>query len=74
MQFANVGKRVSIAPMPPRSRALTLLPLLLLAAMLAFGLVIEAARFHTLLWATKLPLAALLAVAFLRRCTSSSRS
>ena len=57
-----------------RSRAFDLLPLILLAAMLAFGLAIEAARFHTLLWATKIPLAALLAVAFLRRCTSSSRS
>jgi hypothetical protein len=55
-------------------RPLALLPLLLLAAMLVFGLVIEAVRFHTLLWATKLPLAALLAVALLRQCTSSSSS
>ena len=56
------------------SRAFALLPLILLAAMLVFGLIIEATRFHTLLWATKIPLAALLAVALFRRCTSSSRS
>lgn len=55
------------------SRAFALLPLILLAAMLTLGLVIEAVRFHTLLWATKIPLAALLAIAFFRRCTSSSR-
>lgn len=60
--------------MPSRSPAFALLPLILLAVMLACGLVIEAFRFHTLLWATKVPLAALLTVAFLRRCTSSSRS
>jgi len=43
-----------------------LLPLALLAIMAALGLVIEAMRYDTLLWATKLPLAALLAVAFLK--------
>jgi hypothetical protein len=57
-----------------QSRVFALVPLILLAVMLVFGLMIEAVRFHTLLWATKIPLAALLAVAFLRRCTSSSRS
>lgn len=44
----------------PLSRAL---PLLLLAAMLAVGLVIEQRRFGELLWETKVPVAALLAVA-----------
>jgi hypothetical protein len=68
------GLAVSYCDRPMRSRAFLLLPLVLLAVMLLFGLVIEAVRFHTLLWATKLPLAVLLALAFLRRCTSSSRS
>lgn len=43
-----------------------LLPLILLAVMAALGLVIEAVRYGTLLWATKIPLAVLLAVAFFR--------
>lgn len=43
-----------------------LLPLILLAVMMALGLVIEAVRYHTLLWAPKIPLAVLLAVAFLQ--------
>ena len=34
--------------------------------MMAVGLVIEEVRYHTLLWATKIPLAVLLAVAFLK--------
>lgn len=34
--------------------------------MMTLGLVIEEVRYHTLLWATKIPLAALLAVAFLK--------
>lgn len=41
-----------------------LLPLILLAVMAALGLVIEVVRYGTLLWATKIPLAGLLAVAF----------
>ncbi len=47
---------------PPR--VLVLLPLILLAVMMGLGLAIEAARFHTLFWATKVPLAFLLAVGF----------
>jgi hypothetical protein len=47
-------------------RLFALLPLVLLALMMALGLVIEAVRYHTLLWATKIPLAVLLAVAFLK--------
>ena len=53
--------------MPPawrESRLFALLPLILLAVMAALGLVIEAVRYGTLLWATKTPLAVLLAVAF----------
>jgi hypothetical protein len=41
------------------------LPLLLLAGMLATAVVIEIALYGTLLWQTKLPLAALLAWAWL---------
>jgi len=48
-------------------RFFALFPLILLAVMMALGLIIEEVRYHMLLWATKLPLAALLAVAFLRR-------
>lgn len=43
------------------------LPLILLAVMTFLGLVIETVRYGTLLWATKVPLAVLLAVAFFRR-------
>jgi hypothetical protein len=43
-----------------------LLPLALLALMLVLGLVIEAVRYHALAWATKLPLAVLLAWGFAR--------
>jgi hypothetical protein len=49
------------------SRLFHLLPLLLLAVMAALGLAIEAVRYGTLLWAAKIPLATLLAVAFLKR-------
>lgn len=42
------------------------LPLVLLGIMATLGLVIEAVRYGTLLWATKIPLAVLLAVAFFR--------
>ena len=48
------------------SRFFALLPLILLASMAALGLVIEAVRYGTLLWATKIPLAVLLAVALFR--------
>lgn len=48
------------------SRPFALLPLILLAIMMALGLVIEEVRYHTLLWVTKIPLALLLAVAFLK--------
>lgn len=41
-------------------------PLLLLAGMLVTGLAIEAGVYHTLLWQSKLPLAALLLWALLR--------
>jgi Cu/Ag efflux pump CusA len=47
-------------------RLFVLLPLVLLAVMMTLGLVIEEVRYHTLLWATKIPLAILLAVAFLK--------
>lgn len=46
------------------SRLFVLLPLLVLAFMAVLGLVIEAVRYGTLLWATKIPLAVLLAVLF----------
>jgi hypothetical protein len=52
---------------PARSRAFALLPLFLLAAMVALGLVIEAARYRTLLWETKIPVVLLLLLAFLRK-------
>jgi hypothetical protein len=42
------------------------LPLVLLAAMMVGGLIIEALLHGRLLWASKLPLAALLALAGLR--------
>lgn len=58
---------------PKTSPAVALLPLLLLAAMVALGLVLEPVLYGVFLWQTKLPLIALLALAFLR-CTSSSRS
>ncbi|HKV13296.1 MAG TPA: hypothetical protein VJ725_34465 [Thermoanaerobaculia bacterium] len=58
---------------PKTSPAVTLLPLLLLAAMVVLGLVLEPVLYGVFLWQTKLPLIALLALAFLR-CTSSSRS
>lgn len=51
---------------PARSRAFALLPLLLLAGMVALGLVIEAMRYRTLLWETKIPLVVLLLLAFRR--------
>lgn len=47
-------------------RLFALLPLVLLAFMMALGLAIEEVRYHTLLWATKIPLALLLAAAFLK--------
>ena len=50
-----------------RSRAFALLPLLLLAAMVVLGLVIEATRYGTLLWETKVPVTLLLILAFARR-------
>ena len=49
------------------SRAVVLLPLALLAAMVGIGLVLEPVLYGALLWQTKLPLIALLALAFLRR-------
>lgn len=52
---------------PTRSRLFGLLPLLLLAAMVVLGLFLEAAIYDTLLWETKIPLTALLGLAFLRR-------
>lgn len=48
-------------------RSFVLLPLVLLVVMMGLGLVLEARFYGTLLWQAKLPLAALLAVAFLRR-------
>jgi len=48
------------------SSLFALLPLALLAIMMTLGLVIEETRYHTLLWAPKIPLAVLLAVAFLK--------
>jgi hypothetical protein len=58
-------------PKPPRP--VLLLPLFLLAAMVGIGLVLEPVLYGVFLWPTKLPLIALLTLAFLR-CTSSSRS
>ncbi len=55
--------------MPPawrNSLLFVLLPLILLGFMAALGLIIEAVRYSTLLWVTKIPLAVLLAVAFFR--------
>ena len=49
-----------------RERLFVLLPLLLLAAMMVIGLGIEEVRYHTLLWATKIPLALLLVIAFVK--------
>jgi hypothetical protein len=49
------------------SRLFALLPLLLLATMVVLGLFLEAAIYDTLLWETKIPLAALLVLALLRR-------
>lgn len=48
------------------SRRKRLLPLLLLASMLAIGAVLEPLRYGELLWAPKMPLAFLLAWALLR--------
>ena len=45
---------------------LRLLPLLLLAAMIVTGFGIEAVVYHQVTWLTKLPLIAMLALAFLR--------
>jgi hypothetical protein len=45
---------------------LRLLPLLLFALMLVLGLLIEGLRYRHVLWETKLPLAAMLALAFWR--------
>lgn len=52
--------------MPSSLRLVPLLPLLLLATMLAIGVAIEIVRFDTLLWAPKLPLVALLAFGIAR--------
>lgn len=49
------------------SRLFALLPLTLLAAMVVLGLFLEAAIYDILLWETKIPLAALLGLAFLRK-------
>lgn len=49
------------------SETLTLLPLLLLGAMLVLGLILEPAIYGTLLWETKIPLAVLLLIAFFRK-------
>jgi len=49
-----------------RSLALRLLPLTLLAGLVLLGLLIEAARYGTLLWETKLPLCLALAIAVAR--------
>lgn len=50
------------------------LPLRLVAGLLLLAVPIELLRYHTLLWAPKLPLAACLLYAAVRgrRCTSSS--
>jgi hypothetical protein len=50
-----------------RYGTVALLPLVLLAVMMGLGLVLEARFYGALLWQTKLPLAVLLATAFLRR-------
>lgn len=49
-----------------RSLALRLLPLTILASLVLLGLLIEATRYDTLLWQTKLPLCAALAIAVAR--------
>lgn len=65
----NVPKtfpRSDSAPDPAVARIKRLLPLLLLASMLAIGAVLEPLRYGELLWAPKMPLAFLLAWALLR--------
>jgi hypothetical protein len=52
---------------PRLPHVVVLLPLVLLAVMMGLGLVLEARFYGTLLWQAKLPLAALLAMAFFRR-------
>jgi hypothetical protein len=52
------------------SRPFSLLPLVLLAVMLALGLVIEAVQYDILLWKTKVPLGVLLAFALLKKGSS----
>jgi len=49
-----------------RGNWLRLLPLLLLAVMIAVGFGIEAVVYDRVTWLTKLPLIAMLAVAFVR--------
>lgn len=58
-----MDRSLGAKPLRRRSPLSRALPLLLLAAMLAIGLVIEQRRFGVLLWETKVPAAALLAVA-----------
>jgi hypothetical protein len=57
---ASGGRR----PGSVKALSLRLLPLTLLAAMAAIGVVVERARYETLLWASKVPLVLLLALAF----------
>ena len=65
-QAADAGRWYSL-PMPSRSTPwLRLLPLLLLAVMLAVGFGIEAVVYDEVTWLTKLPLLAMLALAFVR--------
>lgn len=52
---------------------LRLLPLSLIAALVVLGSAVEAARFHTLLWASKLPVVLLLAWAAVRIAKARTR-
>ena len=57
---------MSAPQMVLRGNWLRLLPLLLLAVMIAVGFGIEAVVYDRVTWLTKLPLIAMLAVAFVR--------
>jgi len=65
------AERPSRRAAPPAS--VRLLPLLLIGALVVLGAAIEGARFHTLLWASKLPMIVLLAWAAVRIATSRRR-
>lgn len=62
-----------MSPSRPGERVFRLLPLLLLAAMIVVGFGIEAVFFDQVVWLAKLPLIAMLALAFWKKLRNFPR-